>query len=49
MPWIFAAVVLYLAVADEGFRKVLFWIMGIGAGAFAIFMVLGFSGAFDHH
>lgn len=36
MFWIFAAVVLWLAVAHEGFRRVLLWTVAFAAAAFLI-------------
>ena len=44
MVWIFAAVVLYLAVFHEGFRKFLLWAIG---GLFA-FAVIAFATGWVH-
>lgn len=33
MEWIFASVVLWLAVVHEGFREVLMWIIGLSVAA----------------
>jgi hypothetical protein len=39
MIWIFALGIIWLCVVHEGFRKVVFWIGGIGAGLFVMVMI----------
>ncbi len=40
MVWIFAAVVLYLAVVHDGFRRVVLWIGGCGLCLAALFFFM---------
>jgi hypothetical protein len=39
MIWIFALGIIYFCLVHEGFRKVVFWIAGIGATLFIIVMI----------
>ena len=40
MEWIFLLGIIVLAVYHEGFRKVLFWVLGIGAAVVAVFVAV---------
>jgi hypothetical protein len=41
MIWLFASVVLYLAVVNAGFRKALLWFGGGLAGLFLLCAIIG--------
>lgn len=39
MVWIFLSVALVLAVIHPGFRKVIYWLLGLVAGAFVLMAI----------
>jgi len=44
MIWIFALGIIFLAVVNEGFRKLVFWLLGIGTSIVALMLIhLAFS------
>lgn len=36
MPWIFAIAVIWFSIVSSGFRKLVFWLMGLGAAVIVI-------------
>jgi hypothetical protein len=39
MPWIFALGIIFFAIVFPGFRKVAYWLLGLGAGGIAIGLI----------
>lgn len=39
MVWIFALGIIWLSLIHEGFRKVVFWALGVGAGVLAFALI----------
>ena len=42
MIWIFALGIITLAVFHLGFRQIVFWVAGLGAGVFCLLALIGF-------
>lgn len=44
MVRLFALGIIWLAVVHEGFRKIVYWLLGIGAGLFTVAIGLSLAG-----